>query len=144
MGEPTLKERLAALAAFVPVFEGPDFVFGEWQGAAGQMPWFRLSDDARSFVSTASRFGWVVPGFDWPSWQRTEVARHLLSNPQSIETATAEDLERLLTVHVRLDRFSEGHLASAFESGQLPAIARRAAALLKECRGLDETASGLR
>ena len=43
--------------------------------------------------------------------------------------ATAEQLTKLSTSLVRGDRFSEGTLAWAFESGLLLAIVRRAAAL---------------
>jgi Family of unknown function (DUF6508) len=132
MNAPSLSERLEALAAFVPVFEDQDFTFGEWDSHPGHMPWFSLSVQARQFVTSASRFGWVVPSFDWPAWQQTNEARPLLTDPQSIERASAADLEHLLTTHIRLDRFSEGHLASAFENGHLTAIARRAGALMRQ------------
>ncbi len=126
------RERLAALAAFVPVFGAADFSFGEWHSPPGQMPWFSLSADASRFISTVSMFDWVVPGFDWPTWQRTDEARRFLEDADAIAGATVEDLERLLTVHIRLNRFSEGHLAVAFEAGQFTAIAQRAAALLRD------------
>ena len=47
-----------------------------------------------------------------------------------MRTATADDLARLLTAIVRSDRFSEGSINGAFESGLLARIARRAATLL--------------
>ncbi len=132
MSEPSLNERLEALAAFAPVFEGQDFTFGEWHSLPGHMPWFSLSLEARQFVTSASRFGWVVPSFDWPAWQQTNEARPLLTDPQSIECASVADLEHVLTAHIRLDRFSEGHLAAAFENGHLTAITRRARALMRQ------------
>jgi hypothetical protein len=46
--------------------------------------------------------------------------------------ASPDDLARLLTAIVRSDRFVEGSLVGAFESGLLTRIAQRAAALLAE------------
>lgn len=124
-----LDERLVGLAAFVPVFEAAEFSFGEWLGGNGQLPWFAFSADAQRFVETAYRLKWVVPEFDWVAWTQTEEARRLVEDPQAVAGATVEDLERLLTAHIRQDRFIEGHLAGAFEEGRLTAIVRRAEAL---------------
>ena len=44
-------------------------------------------------------------------------------------SASAEDLRRLLTVYVRSERFGDGTLEAAFESGMLTAIIRRAGIL---------------
>ena len=132
MSEPSLNERLEALAAFVPIFEAQNFFYGNWHNPPGRLPWFDLSADAVRFVSTSGRYGWVVPDIDWPAWQQSAAARQLLTNTKSIERASVADLEYLLTTHIRLDRFNEGHLASAFASGHLLAISRRAAALLQE------------
>lgn len=132
MSDLCLHERLEALAAFVPVLEAPDFSFGEWQSHPGQLPWFNLSAEARRFVTTAAQFDWIVSDFNWPEWQKTDRARQLLEKPDAIADATVEDLEHLLTTHIRADRFIEGHLAATFDNGQLTAISRRAAALLKD------------
>jgi len=53
--------------------------------------------------------------FDWIRW-RAEV-----SDPTALGGAD------LLTFHVCADRFSEGHLMSAFEKGHITAILRRLA-----------------
>jgi hypothetical protein len=45
--------------------------------------------------------------------------------------ATQEELAKLLTAIIRSDRFVEGSLEGAFESGLLAAICRRAAVLLE-------------
>jgi len=48
-----------------------------------------------------------------------------------VAAATPEQLAMLLTAIVRSDRFVEGSIAGAFESGLLVAICRRAATLLE-------------
>jgi hypothetical protein len=126
-------ERLEGLAAFLPIFEAPGFSFGEWHTEQGQMPWFDFSPDASRFVSAASQLGRLNPdNFDWVTWKQTDDARRLVDDPRAMRDATLVDLAHLLTTHIRQDRFVEGHLASAFESGHLTEIVRRAEALLKE------------
>jgi hypothetical protein len=48
-------------------------------------------------------------------------------------------LRKLLTLHVRADRFSEGHLAHLFETGQMVMILKRSAEIYqsKGRNGLD-------
>ena len=70
--------------------------------------------------------------FDWASWMGTKEITVLRDNPEVMNRATAEDLSRLLTVVIRQDRFCEGSLADAFESGLLTAICRRAAQIESE------------
>ena len=43
----------------------------------------------------------------------------------SLETADLTTLRKLLTTHVRADRFSEGHLAGVLQSGHIVAVLRR-------------------
>jgi hypothetical protein len=56
----------------------------------------------------------------------------LKDDPEATAAATPDQLARLLTAIVRSDRFVEGSIAGAFDSGLLARIARRAAALLAE------------
>ncbi len=94
-----------------PSLESPSFVAGEWQGGQEDadgvihMPWFELSDDASAFMAEVGRGGWVFV-FDWMSWE-----------PVPLEEADLEDIRRHLTRLVRGNRFVEGALGEAFESG---------------------------
>jgi hypothetical protein len=139
--EKSVRERLRALAQFLPVFEEPGFEFGTWHGSYESspgvlaMPYFERSAAGQRFVSTAYTGGWVLIGFDWPSWQGSAEATALLDDPAALEEASPEQLAKLLTLLVRRDRFVEGGLNSAFEAGLLTAIARRAAALGEEIEG---------
>ena len=123
----TAEPSLDALAAFLPAFEAPGFVFATMEGGAkdGTMPWSRLAEDASRFVETAYEDGWVSPEVDWPAWKETEEARRLRDDPSAIGTATVEQLQKLLTTVIRQDRFVEGALATAFDSGLLTAVLRR-------------------
>ena len=130
-GEPTLKERLDALAAFLPNFESPNFEFGNMEAPAGKMPYYTLSPLASRFLKTCYEMGWVK-SFDWSEWMRSSEATQLRDDPSALANATWEQLSRLLTVVIRQDRFVEGALGSAFESGLLGRVVLRASALAKD------------
>jgi len=86
------------------------------------MPWYRFSPAADAFLRDA---GGLMEPFDWPAWLGTpEGAR--LRDPAAVAGASEVDLSRLLTAIVRSDRFTEGSLAGAYDSGLLIAILRRA------------------
>jgi hypothetical protein len=129
-------DRLRGLAAHLPDLER-GMHFGEWRGGNAdergviQMPWFDFSTAARAFVADLGRCGWVTP-FDWPAWAATERGRRLVTDPAAIAGASVEDLGRILTTLVRGDRFSEGTLVNAYETGVLTAIVRRASVLATE------------
>jgi Family of unknown function (DUF6508) len=133
-----LKQRLAKLAEFVSFFETDGFKFAEMRGGKEikpglfEMPWSELSDPARRFYESCYADGWVLPKFDWSQWGRTREARDLLNDTNepspgaSLAKATPEQLAMLLTALIRNDRFCEGYLHGAFDSGLLLAIVRRA------------------
>ena len=129
--KPTLSERLNALAEFLPEFESPDFEFGHMEAPPGKMPHYALSDIASNFVGACYDMGWVQP-FDWADWKDSPEAIQLRDDPASLESANPEQLERLLTVLIRQDRFVEGALGSAFDSGLLVRILRRVTVLVSE------------
>lgn len=124
---PLQPDAIEALLRFVPVLEAPEFRAGEWRGGdadeAGviQMPWFELSEHASAFIAEVGRGGWIFV-FDWPSWQDEA---HRLIERGGLEGASTDDIRRLFTTLVRSDRFNEGQLAWAFESGLMVRILRR-------------------
>jgi len=129
--------KLSAIARFASVFTGPDFRFAarheemsERAGTAGA-PRPHLSESAREFVETACGSGWVELA-DWRTWTSTQEARDLNGKPARIATANEDQLGKLLTAHIRKDRFEAGALNSAFEAGVITAIVQRAEALLRE------------
>jgi hypothetical protein len=129
------KQRMRGLAAFLPIFEEPDFSFGEWDAPEpreeGVIPlgYFAFSADAAAFIQATYDLGLIRTDLDWPSWHRTPDGHALISDPQRVASASAEELANVLTTLVRGDRFAEGTLADAWESGVLLAVVRRAAEL---------------
>jgi hypothetical protein len=114
--------QLDALLRFLPIFEQPGYVFGEWHSPEGQFPYYAMHREAMEFVQ-ALYSQQIVFSFDWPSWQ--EEAKRFVADPEALKTADLLTLRKLLTTHVRKDRFVEGHMASMLECGHIAAILRR-------------------
>lgn len=135
---PPLKDRLHGIAAFLPLFEHPGFTFGDWdepeyaEPGVTPMSDFNFSGVAYAFNKTAYDLGWVRTDFNWPDWAHTPEAERLRDDPRCMARATPDQLSCLLTVIIRQERFCEGALESAFASGLLTAICRRAAQLEAE------------
>lgn len=140
-----LAARLAALAAFADELDALDFDAGDWhdsevrhtpEGDVRTMPWFEPSERAEAFLAAAAGNGWIEP-FDWMTWVDTDEAKALRDDRDVLAAATPDQLQRLLTAIVRAERFSDGSLEWAFETGLMAAIARRAAALIADLATTD-------
>jgi hypothetical protein len=124
-------EDLRPFAAAVALLERRGFEFGQWSGGERRpdgvitMPYYALSAGGYEIVRAMP----VRMGFDWVTWKDSPEARRFTTNHANLSGATADQVVMLSTLIVRQDRFVEGLLASAFESGLLLALARRAAAL---------------
>ena len=123
------------LASFADDFAHPPGPYGEWRGGERdsrgviQMPWVEYADWLDRFVRACSSGGWVRPDVDWPRWIQTPDAERLRTDPEALANASVRDLACLLTAIIRSDRFNEGSILGACESGLIERITRRAAEL---------------
>jgi hypothetical protein len=124
---------LAWLIGHVERFETPGIRFGEWRShepSARREPnwWYwSPSKEVDDFLKGLHEHHLVIL-FDWTNWDRLE---HYKARPDAIGTAPLEDCLKLLTAHVRADRFVEGHFASTLESGELQRLLRRICELVE-------------
>jgi hypothetical protein len=131
-----MTERLRALADVLPILEAPDADFGHWElppprNGVYSLGWFEVGPAAEAWRAAVARGEWIIVGFDWRAWLEADEGRSMRDDPEAIARATPDQLAWLLTAIVRSDRFVEGSIAGAFESGLLAAISRRAAGLLR-------------
>lgn len=128
---PITLEQLDAVLRFLPVFEQPGYSYGEWVGLsdAHRRPYYDSSPEVLAFLQALTREGIVAP-FDWMAW--SQEADRLYRDPAALATADLDTLRRLLTSHVRADRYGEGLLADMLEEGHITAILRRLAELRAE------------
>jgi hypothetical protein len=130
-----LINRLAQLAKFCTVFEKDSFQFGKWcgggQDASGmyQDRYFQLSAGGKRFFEHCYAKGWIRQDFDWSEWSESPEFSSLIEKPENLENASPDQLSKLLTLLFRQDRFDEGTLAHANDTGLLLAILRRAKGL---------------
>lgn len=116
-----------AAIAFLAAFEAQGYTFGSWRHPDGQLGYYEYNPEVIAFIETLYTAS-VVLDFDWPSWQAQ--AMRYWEKPSRLHGARLLTLRKLLTLHVRKDRFVEGHLASMLESGHITAILRRATHLV--------------
>ena len=129
------KKQIRALADFWPVFANPKYVY-ETQDEVKEekgvitMPSSSLSPEAKAFNKMIYQEGWILDGFDWPEWTKTDEFKDLFTKAESLAKAPAHQLAKLLTALARKERFCEGTMASACSHGLLARITQRAGMLL--------------
>lgn len=71
----------------------------------------------------------MVQPYDWGRWQPEAVKYY--EGRKSLENASLETCIRLLTLHVRKERFCTGHFGAMIEAGHIQRILKRLTALRK-------------
>lgn len=120
---PRWDRRFDELLAFLPIFEASGFTFGSLPPPApGSLVYPVLAPELIDFAERLSRTGFLLP-FDWTSWAGE--AQKYVNDPARIPSASLTTLRKLLTTHVRADRFGGAHLIDLAEKGLLTAVLRR-------------------
>jgi hypothetical protein len=120
-------EQIDTILAFLPIFEHEDFAPSKIAAPLGVFPHYVLADELSHFQEALYENGFVF-SFDWSSWQ--DEALRYFNEPELLHIANIQVLRKLLTLHVRKDRFSDGHLSEMVKCGHITFILRR----LKELR----------
>jgi hypothetical protein len=105
------KENITAILKYIPIFEAENI----------------NPDEIYSFMQVLYDND-IIYSFDWPAWE--DEAEKLYENPKALASADRDTLRKLLTVHVRKDRFCEGHLAGVIRDGHVLTILKRLNGLL--------------
>ncbi|HEX8172019.1 MAG TPA: DUF6508 domain-containing protein [Thermoanaerobaculia bacterium] len=92
--------------------------------------------DKHELLQVLHETGFVEP-FDWGSWVQ-EQAAGLLDDPAALDAADLDTLRRLVTAHIRMDRFADGHLDEVLASGYMDRAIERARQLLAAREGTAE------
>jgi len=121
---PVIQQDIEAIISYLPVFERPGYSFGDVIAEKGIIPWVDYSAEVLDLYQDLYHHHFIID-FDWPSWQN--VAIDYYQNPDLIKTADLQTLRRLFTIHIRKDRFCEGHLLNVLESGHITAMLERLA-----------------
>lgn len=114
--------QIDAILPHADRFAAADFSVGELRYPPGQVPYWAYSECVHEFEKALYHNGWIAR-FDWPAWQDT--AWPYVEFPEKVASADVLTIQKLLTTHVRKDRFCEGHLAAMFQNGHIGALLAR-------------------
>lgn len=128
------KENIDAVVAFLPALEAiPASDIAPWpaseKGPDG-IPVLAMEPDYHPDVRALMHAFYennFVQSFDWGAWQPE--ADKIFRDPELLQNADLETCCKLITLHVRQDRFSGGHFGVMVENGHIAAILRRLAVL---------------
>lgn len=118
------REALESIARYRELFERPGFEFAADEDCSGYPAY---AEEVEDFLRLLYDRGFIVR-FDWPAWH--DAAKKLWDDPEALTRSDLPTLCRLITYHVRKERFCAGHLRAVFETGHLLAILRRLDALM--------------
>lgn len=116
-------QHLANLLEFIPIFGDPAFC------PDGQIPVDEENWPDETFMKQVSRFmdacyknGFVVR-FDWEHWEAESLT--YVKDPALLNGADLQVVRRLLTWHIRQNRFTKNHVATLIASGHILLILKR-------------------
>jgi hypothetical protein len=121
------REGIRKILEFLPQFQDKSFIAGQWHSSrkigknTSSFPYFEYSDLVSKFIQTLYDEG-LIYHFDWSSWN---YGIKLTQNHNLLQKANLLTLRKLITAHIRRERFCEGHLASAFQSGLVIRVLER-------------------
>ncbi|GAK55508.1 Alr3803 protein [Candidatus Vecturithrix granuli] len=125
---PITQEGIDRLVAFLPLLSAPNARHGTYPDVVKNnndnllyIPSI-LSETASEFVQACYEEGFVQP-FDWGEW--SERHKDELNSAAFIDGADLTTIVKLLTTHIRADRFCDGHLLSMLEDGSIAKILKR-------------------
>jgi O-acetyl-ADP-ribose deacetylase (regulator of RNase III) len=108
--------------AFLPLFERSDTTLYEVRTDLSLFDPYVYSNEVDEFIEILSSEEFVTP-FDWSTWQNE--AAKFVEQPKLLESAELTILQKLLTTHIRKERFHSGHLAAMIDNGHILAILKR-------------------
>ncbi len=120
-------EGIRKVLEFLPKFQDVKFKPGKWHPSdqidenTSTFPCYEYSNSVSKFLSTLYDEGFIYP-FDWGGWN---YGVKLSRNPELLQKANLLTLRKIITAHIRQDRFCEGHLASVFKNGLVVCFLKR-------------------
>ena len=118
-----------AVLQFLPYFADPTNKFFTLDERPLIDP-FLYSEQVEDFIDTLRESNFLqARQFEWTSWSDFN---KYWENPDLISDADLGTLIKLLTNHVRTNRFVTGHLAGAINNGHMPKILQRLSEIRKE------------
>ena len=115
------KENILKILEFLPYFESEDHVFFQIDNQNLMDPYV-YDGKVLDFIKTLYDEN-IIYSFDWVKWQPEAIEYY--DSLDLLKNADLDTLRKLLTVHIRKERFCSGHLAQVIKTGHLLNILKR-------------------
>ena len=79
--------------------------------------------DLHPFLGSLESTGFIEP-FDWQAWVDA-IGEEKVSDTNYVASADLNAIRKLMTAHLRLERFNAGHIQELFTSGYMDSVATR-------------------
>ncbi|QHT68311.1 hypothetical protein GXP67_17520 [Rhodocytophaga rosea] len=115
-------QAIQGLLRFLPLLQNHEAVYdriGYW----GDMTSRVSATTARDLFQYLYRHGFILENFDWMQWSDHALAFE--EDRSKLSTADLPTLYKIITTHIRADRFTEGHYDSILENGFLADVLLR-------------------
>jgi len=120
------RKNIDAVLVFIPLFESRDIELYKIDTETSFLDPYQYSKDVDSFINTLYQESFAI-SFDWTAWQ--DEAKRFVDNPKLLNSAGISTLQKLLTTHVRKERFCSGHIAMVIDKGHVLALLKRLKAI---------------
>lgn len=117
-------DGLDRVLSYLPVFERQPSDLYEVDVAISMLDPYFYAAEVNQFIQTLYQDGFITP-FDWTDWQQE--AEAFMRHPERVQATDLETIQKLLTTHVRAERFNSGHLAHTIQTGHILVILNRLA-----------------
>lgn len=129
-------DQIDAILRYLPILRRPGYL-----GSSGDpltvtekgvisMGEVALSEEMSQFMRDLYEQGFIV-SFNWREW--AEEGQRYVNNATLLNSASLETLQKLLTMHARMDRFiSGGYFAEMISNGHMRAILERLSVIRRE------------
>jgi hypothetical protein len=117
-------ENIDILLKYLPIFESDKFNSTNAKLLKeGNLPFMLCySEKVNEFVKDFYKSN-LVYNFNWSEWQNE--ALNYFEKPELLKNVDIEIIRKLLTLHIRKERFCEGHLIDIIDSKHIVTILKR-------------------
>lgn len=117
--------NLDRILQFLPLFERRGTRLYEQQ--QNVLNPYIYSSEFENFLQTLYDEGFILPNFDWGVW--LDRATQYVEDASALGNADILTLQKLLTTHIKAERFNSGHLAQLIDNAHFLSILYRLADL---------------
>lgn len=117
------------ILGFLSAFERRSSKLYEVNSQQSMLEPYIYSSEVNGFLQALHDEGFILTMFNWGVW--VEEANQYVNDPEFLHYADLLTLQKLLTSHVRMERFNSGNLAQLIDNGHILEVLRQLA-LIRE------------